>query len=73
MECYFVPKNLSPADFLLEKQCKNPLDRLHCSFLKHIFCVNYRTSNWAVQSETKRTSIVSLILKRMVKYWNHVT
>ena len=30
--CYF-PKNLSPADFLLEKQCKNPLDKLHWSFL----------------------------------------
>ena len=68
----FFPKHLSPADFLSEKQCKNPLDRLHCSFSIHIFCVYSRTSNLAVRSETNRTSIVPLILKRMVRCRNRV-
>ena len=45
----FFPKNFSPGDFLSEKQCKNPLDRPHCSFLKYILCVNSTTSNWTVQ------------------------
>ena len=45
----FFPKNFLPADFLSEKQCKNPLDRPHCSFLKYILCVNSTTSNWTVQ------------------------
>ena len=26
---------LSPYDFLSEKQCKNPIDKLHLKFLKH--------------------------------------
>ena len=34
----FSPK-CSPSDFLSEKQCKNPIDKLQGSFLKHIFCV----------------------------------
>ena len=46
---------------------------MHGSFLKNILCVNSGTPNWAVQSETNRTSIVPLILKRMVRYWDHVT
>ena len=71
MGCFFFSKNLSPVDFL--SQCKTSLDRLHCSFLKHILCVNSRTSNWPVQSETNRTSIEPLILQRMIWYCNHVT
>ena len=73
MRCFFFPKNFSPADFLSEKQCKNPLNKLHYSFLKHILCVNSRTSNCAVQSETNRTSRVPLILTRTIRYWNHMT
>ena len=37
------PRNFSPADFLSEKQCKNPLDKLDSSFLKHILCVKSST------------------------------
>ena len=28
----------SPCDFLSEKQCKNPIDKLHLKFLKHTWC-----------------------------------
>ena len=69
----FFPKHFLPADFLSEKQCKISLEKLHRSFLIHILCVNSRTSNWAVQSETNRTSTVPSLLTRMVRYWNHVT
>ena len=69
----FFQKHFSSADFLSGKQCKNPLDRLHRSFLKHIHCVNSRISDWAVQSETNRTLIVPLIFKITVRNWNHAT
>ena len=73
MGASFFQKHFSSADFLSGKECKNPLDRLHCFFLKHIHCVNSRISDWAVQSETNRTLIVPLIFKIMVRNWNHAT
>lgn len=70
---FLFSQNFSPEDFLSKHQCENHLDKLHCSFFKHVLCVNSRTSNWEVQSETNRPSIVSLILIRLVRYQNHVT
>ena len=69
----FFSKTFLICRFLSRKLCKNPLDRLHRSFLKHIHCVNSRISDWAVQSETNRTLIVPLIFKIMVRNWNHAT
>ena len=47
-------RKFSQCDFLSEKQCKNPIDKLHVKFLKHILGVNQRATNWAVLSETNR-------------------
>ena len=53
---FFSPKS-SRSNFLSEKQCKNPIDKLQGSFLKHILGVHSRASNWAVESETNRNSV----------------
>ena len=50
----FFGSKFSPSDFLSEKQCKSPIDKVQGSFLKHILGVHSRASNWAVESETNR-------------------
>ena len=62
----------SPSDFLSEKQCKNPIDKLQGSFLKHILGVHSRASNWAVESETNRNSVIPHIVRRMIGFYNHL-
>ena len=47
------------SDFLSEKQCKNPIDKLQGSFLKHILGLHSRASNWVVESETNRNSVIT--------------
>ena len=59
----------SPCDFLSEKQCKNPIDKLHLKFLKHILGVNQRATNWAVLSETNRNSLITKVIDKMIGYW----
>ena len=49
----------SPWDLLSEKQCKNPIDKLHLKFLKYILGVNQRATDWAVLSETNRNSLIT--------------
>ena len=39
----FFTQTFIPTDLLSEKQLKNRLDRLHCSFLKQILSVNSKT------------------------------
>ena len=68
----FFSSKFSPSDFLSEKQCKNPIDKLQGSFLKHIFGVHSRASNWAVESETNRNSVIPHIVRRMIGFYNHL-
>ena len=68
---FFSSKSL-PSDFLSEKQCKNPIDKLQGSFLKHILGVHSRASNWAVESETNRNSVIPHIVRRMIGFYNHL-
>ena len=67
---FFSFKSL-PSDFLSEKQCKNPIDKLQGSFLKHILGVHSRASNWAVESKTNRNFVIFHI-KRMIGFYNHL-
>ena len=62
----------SPCDFLSEKQCKNPIDRLYLKFLKHILAVNQQATNWAVLSETSRNSLITKVTDKMRGYWIHI-
>ena len=62
----------SPCDFLSEKQCKNPIDKLHLKFLKHILGVNQRATNWAVLSETNRNSLITKVIEKMIGYWINI-
>ena len=48
------------------------MDKLQDSFLKHIFGVHQRSSNWAVRSETNRNSVLIKIINRMIGFWNHL-
>ena len=68
---FFSSKSL-PSNFLSEKQCKNPIDKLQGSFLKHILGVHSRASNWAVESETNRNSVIPHIVRRMIGFYNHL-
>ena len=68
---FFSPKS-SRSNFLSEKQCKNPIDKLQGSFLKHILGVHSRASNWAVESETNRNSVIPHIVRRMIGFYNHL-
>ena len=65
----FFSSKSSPSDFLSEKQCKNPIDNLQVSFLKHILGVHSRASNEAVERETNRNSV---IVRRMIGFYNHL-
>ena len=68
---FFSFKSL-PSDFLSEKQCKNPIDKLQGSFLKHILGVHSRASNWAVESKANRNSVIPHIVRRMIGFYNHL-
>ena len=68
----FFNSKLSPSDFLSEKQCKNPIDKLQGSFLRHILGVHSRASNWPVESETNRNSVIPHIVRRMIGFYNHL-
>ena len=62
----------SQCDFLSEKQCKNPIDKLHLKFLKHILGVNQRATNGAVLSKTNRNSLITKVIDKMTGYWIHI-
>ena len=62
----------SQCDFLSEKQCKNPIDKPHLKFLKHILSVNQRATNWAVLSETNRNRLITKVIHKMIGYWTHI-
>ena len=68
----FFSSKVSPSDFLSGKQCKNPIDKLQGSFLKHNLGVHSRASNWAVESETNRNSVIPHIIRRMIGLYNHL-
>ena len=67
---FFSSKPL-PSDFLSEKQCKNSIDKLQGSFLKHVLGVHSRASNRAVESKTSRTSVIPHIVSR-IGFYNHL-
>ena len=54
-------KKFTPSEFPSDKQCKNPIDLLHLKFLKHILGVNQKATNWAILSETNRTSLITKV------------
>ena len=62
----------SPCDFLSEKQCKNPKDKLHFKFLKHTLGVNHRATNWAILSETNGNFLITKVIANMIGYWIHI-
>ena len=64
---FFNSKSL-PSNFLSEKQCKNSIDKLQGSFLKHILGVYSQASNWAVESETNRNSVILHIVRRSCRW-----
>ena len=69
----FFSSKSSSSNFLSEKQCKNPIDKLQGSFLKHILGVHsWWASNWAVESETIRNSVILHIVKGMIGFYNHL-
>lgn len=70
MGCSFSSNELLPSNFLSEKQNNNPLDKLQGSFFKHIIGVNLQSSNWTVESETNRNSILHMI-RIMIRFYNY--
>ena len=62
----------SPCAFLSGKQCKNPADKLHLKFLKHILGVKQQATNWAVLSETNRNSLITKVIEKMIEYWINI-
>ena len=68
----FFPYKFSARDFLVEKQLKNPIDKLQGSYLKHNLGIHASFSNWAVKSEINRNSVLIKIIKRMVGFWSHI-
>ena len=68
----FFNKTSSSSELLSEKQRNNPIDKLQGTFLKHILGVHSRSSNWGVESETNRNSIIPLIIKRMIGFYSHL-
>ena len=68
----FFTRKFVPSDFLNEQKLKNTVDKLHCIFIKHILHVNSKASNWTVLSETKRFSLISGIMTRIISFWKHL-
>ena len=48
------------------------MDKLQGSLLKHILAVHSGASNWAVESETNRNSVIPHIVRRMIGFYNHL-
>ena len=46
--------------------------RLTLGILKYILGVHSRASNWAVESETNRNSVIPHIVRRMIGFCNHL-
>ena len=65
-------RNFVPSDFLSERQLKKAVDKLHCVFIKQILAVNSTALNWAVLSETNRSSLIPGIMTRMISFWKHL-
>ena len=68
----FFTRKFVPSDFLSERQLKNAVDKLHYVFNKQILGVNSKVSNWAVLSETNRSSLIPGIMTRMFSFWKHL-
>ena len=71
-EALFSQKKFVPSDFLNERQLKNTVDKLHCVFIKKILGFNSKASNWAVLSETNRSSLIPGIMTRMISFWKQL-
>ena len=65
---FLFTMKFSQCDFLSEKQCKNPIDKLHVNFLKHILGVNQRATNWVVLSETNRNPLITKVIHKIIGY-----
>ena len=68
----FFTRKFVHSDFLSERQLKNAIDKLHCVFIKQILGVNSKASNWAILSETNRSSLIPGIMNRMISFWKHL-
>ena len=68
----FFTRKFVPSDFLSERQLKNAVDKVNCVFIKQILRVNSKASNWAVLSETNRSSLILGIMTRMISFWKHL-
>ena len=54
-EVLFFTRTFVPTQFLDEWQLKNAVDKVYFVFIKQIFGLNSKASNWAVRSETNRS------------------
>ena len=68
----FFTRKFVPSDFLSERQLKNAVDKVNCVFIKQILRVNSKASNWAVLSETNRSSLIPGIMASMILFWKHL-
>ena len=69
-ELLFSALNSRPAIFYQKNNVK--ISKLQGPFLKHILCVHSRASNWAVESETNRNSVIPHVVRRMIGFYNHL-
>ena len=69
---HFFTGNFVPRDFLSVRQLKNLVDKLHCVFIKQILRVNSKAPNWAILSETNRSSLIPGTMTRMISFWKHL-
>ena len=63
--------NFSALNHSQAKQRNRPVDKLQGSYLTRILDVNTRSSNWIVESETKRNSVILYIIRGMIGLYNH--
>ena len=68
----FFTRKFVSSDFLSERQLKNTVDKLHCVFIKQILGVNSKASNWAILSETNRSSLIPGTMTRTISFWKHL-
>ena len=68
-ESTFFARKFAPCDFLGEHQLKSAVDQLHCVFIKQILGINSKASNWAVLSETIRSSLIPGVMNRIISFW----
>ena len=67
----FFTRTFEQSDFLSKQQLKNTADKLHCVFIKQILGV-FINQNWAILSETNRSSQIPGITTRMISFWKHL-